>query len=107
AAIAHCLVASLAFVPAVWVLVGITAFLVGVAPRATAAAWGALAACFVVGFFGQLLKLSNAVQDLSPFQHVPAYPATALSPGPLLALAAIASALTLAGLAGLRRRDIG
>ncbi|HVV37344.1 MAG TPA: hypothetical protein VHC63_12120 [Acidimicrobiales bacterium] len=107
AAIAHCLVASLAFVPAVWVLVGITAFLVGVAPRATAAAWGALAACFVIGFFGQLLKLSNAVQDLSPFQHVPAYPATALSPGPLLALAAIASALTLAGLASLGRRDVG
>ena len=65
------------------------------------------AAAFVIGMFGQLLDLSNWVQDLSPFQHVPAYPAASLDVLPIAALVAITAALTALGLAGLRRRDIG
>ena len=63
--------------------------------------------CFVIGMFGQLLDLPTWVQDLSPFQHVPRYPAADLDSCPLVALALIAAGLTALGLAGLRRRDIG
>ena len=106
-AIWQSIVGSLAFAPAVWVLVGLGAAIVGLAPRATVMPWAALAGCFVIGMFGQLLDLAPSIQDLSPFQHVPPYPATDLRARPLLALVAVAAGLTALGLAGLRHRDIG
>ena len=44
--------------------------------------------------------------DISPFTHVPLLPAADLDVVPLIALTAVAAALSAAGLAGLRRRDI-
>jgi ABC-2 type transport system permease protein len=106
-AIWRSLLGSLAFAPAVWVLVGLSAAIVGLAPRATVLPWLALAGCLVIGMFGQLLDLPPSVQDLSPFQHVPPYPATDLRVLPLLALVALAAGLTALGLVRLRHRDIG
>jgi ABC-2 type transport system permease protein len=98
--------ASVVYAPAVWVLVGTSFALVGLAPRAAPAAWAVLAACFVVGMFGQLLELPQWVSDASPFQHVPQLPAADFAVVPLLLLTVLAAALTGAGLVGLRRRDI-
>jgi len=99
--------AAVAFVPALWVLVGVTLVLFGFAPRATAAAWAALAACFVIGLFAELFDLPGWVVDLSPFQHVPAMPAQGFALGPVLALTAVAAGLIAAGVLGFRRRDAG
>jgi ABC-2 type transport system permease protein len=100
-------VGACAFAPAVWLLVGLAMAAIGLAPRASALPWVILAVCFVIGMFGQLLDLPTWVRDVSPFQHVPQYPATDLDVLPLLALAVIAGGLITLGLAGLRRRDIG
>jgi ABC-2 type transport system permease protein len=51
--------------------------------------------------------LPQPVLDISPFTHVPKLPGGAATPAPLIWLCAAAVALTLAGLAGLRRRDVG
>jgi ABC-2 type transport system permease protein len=99
--------ASLAYVPATWVLVAATFALYAVAPRAAVAGWAVLIACFVIGMFGQLLELPAWVEDLSPFQHVPRLPAVDLAIGPLLVLVAVAVGLTFLGFGALRRRDIG
>jgi ABC-2 type transport system permease protein len=106
-AIRQSIVGALVFVPAVWVLVGFTAALLGAAPRLSALPWAVLGVCFVIGFFGQLLALAGWIQDLSPFQHVPQYPAADLALFPLAVLVAIAAGLTAIGLVGLRRRDFG
>ena len=98
---------SLALAPAVWVLVGVTVALFGLLPRAAPAAWGALAACYLMAFLGPLLSLPDWVLDLSPFTHVPLLPAADLTAGPLIALTAVAAAFTAAGLIGFRRRDVG
>ncbi len=98
---------AFAYAPALWVVVGLTVALVGLVPRAAAGAWGFLTLCFVIGMLGQLLDLPTWVEDVSPFQHVPQLPAADLTVVPLLALTAVAVALTGAGLWGLRRRDIG
>ena len=45
--------------------------------------------------------------DISPFSHVPRLPGSAVSATPLIWMAAVAVALAVAGLAGLRRRDLG
>ncbi len=99
--------AAIAYAPALWVLVAATVALVGLAPRAAAAAWAFLAACFVNGMLGQLLDLPGWVQDVSPFQHVPQIPAADLTIVPLITLTAVAAVVTASGLAGIRRRDIG
>jgi ABC-2 type transport system permease protein len=57
--------------------------------------------------FGQLLDLPGWIQDLSPFQHVPSYPASDLHALPLAVLVAIAAGLAALGLVGFRRRDLG
>ena len=54
-----------------------------------------------------MLKLPQAALDLSPFSHVPKLPGGVLTVAPVGWLAAGVLVLTAAGLAGLRRRDIG
>jgi ABC-2 type transport system permease protein len=97
--------ASLAQLPAVWVLGALAAGLFGLAPRALNIAWAALGACLLLWFLGPLLDLPNWVLDLSPYEHVPAIPAVSFDAGPLLALTAVAAALTAVGLAAFRHRD--
>ena len=99
--------AALAFVPALWVLVGVAFALFGLAPRWTAAAWAALVGAFVVGLLGELIDLPSAVMNLSPFQHVPAMPAEGFDPVPALVLPAVAAGLVAAGFVGFQRRDAG
>jgi ABC-2 type transport system permease protein len=98
--------ASLVQVPAVWVLIGSSFALVGLAPRASAAAWGSVFVCFVVGFLGEVLRLPRWLRDVSPFEHAPLVPAEHLSVMPLVVTALVAAALLAAGAVGLRRRDI-
>jgi ABC-2 type transport system permease protein len=100
------LAAGLVAAPAVWVLVGITVALFGLAPRAAAAAWGGLGACFLLSLLGPLLGLPDWVLDISPFAHVPELPAADFSAAPLLVLSAVAAALVALGLAAFRRRDL-
>ena len=107
AALGQSLVGAIVYAPAVWVLGGLAVALVGFVPRASGVAWAALGVCFVIGMFGQLLGLPAAVSGISPFEHVPQYPAASLDPLPIAMLLAIAGGLTAFGLAALRRRDIG
>ena len=93
--------------PAVWVFAGLACLLVGLLPRAAVAAWFAVGTCFGLWFFGSLLGISDTVLGVSPFQHVPQVPGNAMTATPLGALGAIALLLTVTGLAGIRRRDVG
>ena len=90
-----------------WLMVGLAIALVGLVPRWVGASWAILAACVVVGFLGAVLDLPDWLQDLSPFERVPQLPAARLTILPLVVITAIAAGLTLVGLGGLRRRDIG
>jgi len=106
AAIRTSVAGALVYTPAVWLVIGIAAALIGVAPRASALSWAFLGLSFVIGMFGQLLNLPAWVLNVSPFQHVPHYPAADLRAPPLVWLLAIAAGLVAIGLAGLRHRDI-
>jgi ABC-2 type transport system permease protein len=106
-AIWQSVIGMLAYAPAVWVLIGLTTLLIGLAPRLGVVPWAVLGGCFVVGMFGQLLDLPDWAEDLSPFQHVPQYPAADLDVVPILTLLAVAGGLTGLGLRAFRRRDLG
>jgi ABC-2 type transport system permease protein len=99
--------ATLAQLPAVWVLGALAAALAGAVPRLVAVAWAALAGCLLLGQIGQLLSLPAWLLDVSPFEHAGSAPLHSPAALPLVVLVAVAAALALVGAAGLRRRDIG
>ena len=99
--------AALAPLPAVWVCVGLTLLVYGLAPQFTSLAWAALVLFLVVGEFGSLLGLPTWLQDLSPFAHLPALPGGVITAAPLLALAVGAILLMASGSVSFRRRDVG
>jgi ABC-2 type transport system permease protein len=100
--------ATVAQLPAVLVVAAVALLLSGVRPRlATAGSWVVLAVTVLVALLGALLRLSHWVLDVSPFTHAPKLPGAPVTAAPLAWLSVIAVTLTAAGLAGLRRRDIG
>lgn len=102
--------ASLAYVPAMWLLAGVALLLFGALPRAVGAAWAVLAGCFVVGLLGEAFDFPDWVQGLSPFDHVPDLPAddlSVLSVLPVVVVAAVAAALAAGGVAAFAHRDVG
>ncbi|SHM39511.1 ABC transporter permease [Cryptosporangium aurantiacum] len=97
--------------PAVMLLAAVAVALFGLLPRLTAVSWAVLLAAIVIGQFGEILQLPSWLMDLSPFTHLPKLPGAPLDGAsayaPYAWLAALAAALTVLGLAGFRRRDIG
>ncbi|MFI8290575.1 ABC transporter permease [Streptomyces sp. NPDC085614] len=98
--------ASLVQLPAVWTLAGLAVLLWGAVPRAAAAAWGAAGLALALGWIGPALDLPPWALDLSPFGHLPKLPGPEMTWSPVLTLTVLAAALTTAGLAALRRRDL-
>ncbi|MFD7833741.1 ABC transporter permease [Streptomyces sp. NPDC059761] len=99
--------ATLAQLPAVWVIGALAALLYGAAPRYAVAAWAVAGGALTLGWIGPALNLPQAALNLSPFAHLPKLPgAEALAWAPLLVLTALAAALLAAGLTALRRRDL-
>lgn len=100
--------AGLIQVTAVWVLVGLTLAVYGLAPRAAAAVgWSAVAVCVLLQELGPILELGHWITDVSPFDQVPRAPGVAISEQPLLIMTAVAVTLCALGLAAFRRRDLG
>ena len=100
--------AALAQLPSVLVMAGVAVGLFGLAPAASIpGAWTALGLVVVINLFGQVLQVSHWVLDISPFTHAPRLPGGTVSATALAWLCGVALVLGAAGLAGLRRRDIG
>lgn len=99
--------ATLAQLPAMWVVAGAAVLLFGLAPRATGAAWALAAGAVLIAMFGPILELPQAVLNVSPFTHVPQLPHAEFTAVPLLWLTATAAVLVAVGVVSLRRRDIG
>lgn len=98
--------AALVRLPAVWVLAGLACALFGLLPRKLGLIWVALAAIVVVGEFGVLFGVPQAVLNLSPFTHLPSLPGSTAGMTSIPWLVLVACALLAAGVAGFRRRDI-
>jgi ABC-2 type transport system permease protein len=99
------LAAPIVYVPALWVLIGLTAALFGLLPRLVSASWIVLIGLVLLELARELQLVGQAVLDLSPFTHVPRLLLDQGSPAPLTVLVAAALLLTAAGLVGFRRRE--
>jgi ABC-2 type transport system permease protein len=110
--VARLLGAGLAQLPASLAVAAAAVVLFGLAPRASVAgAWTVVGVLVLIALFGQVLRLSQPILDVSPFTHVPKLPGAAVTVhttgAPLLWLSLAVVALVATGLAALRRRDIG
>ncbi|MEU0396419.1 ABC transporter permease [Streptomyces sp. NPDC006208] len=98
--------ACLVQLPAVWTLGGLAVLLYGAFPKAAVAAWGGAGLSLALGWIGPALNLPQSVLNLSPFAHLPKLPGPEMAWTPVLTLTALAVVLVVAGLVGLRRRDM-
>ncbi|MCV7321227.1 ABC transporter permease [Mycolicibacterium confluentis] len=91
--------------PAVWLLIAVTAVLFAVVPRFTSVAWAVLAGFVALYLLGSLSGFPQWLLDLVPFVHTSVVGAA--SPlMPVLWLLSIDAALTLCAFAAFRRRDL-
>lgn len=99
--------AALATAPAVLLLAAVAVLLHGFAPRWALLVWTPFAFALVQSYLGELLDFPGWLAGLSPFWHLPLMPVEDFEALPVFVVAALAVAATVAGLVGLRRRDIG
>ena len=66
--------ATTAALPAIWVMTGVAAFLVGALPRFAPFAWGVLLVTFMLTEIGPLTKLPSWLVNVSPFTHLSPLP---------------------------------
>jgi ABC-2 type transport system permease protein len=100
--------AALAQWPAVLVVAAVAMLLFGLWPEScVAGGWTALGVAAAVVLLGPTLRLAQPIQDISPFTHVPRLSGGPVNAAPLAWLTLAAVLLAAAGMAGLRRRDIG
>lgn len=97
--------AHLAHAPGVLVLLGITALLLGMLPRAIGVTWVVLGYGLFTGFFG-ITDHPQWLRNLSPVEHTGQPPLDSIPWPALVVLLVIAAGLAAAGLAEFRRRDL-
>jgi ABC-2 type transport system permease protein len=99
--------ASLAYVPAVWVLAGLAVAALGLLPRGAAAvAWGSVGYVVIITVFAGPLSWPDWVGDLSPFTWTPRTPIESWTLPAAAGLAVAAATLLAVGFGAFRRRDL-
>ena len=99
--------AMIVYVPALWVMMGLCIFVIGVLPKAALLCWAYFGYTFVAGFFGELLRMPEWAIRLSPIGFVPMLPLEDVQVVNMLGLTAVAAVLVVCGLVFYRRRDLG
>ncbi|MCL2742081.1 MAG: hypothetical protein FWE70_08280, partial [Oscillospiraceae bacterium] len=94
-----------AYIPAIWVAVGLAAVLVGLLPRLTSACWAYLGYAVFIQFFGRVLGMPGWIEKTTPFGFVPLLIIEDVSWPALALLTLAAAALSAAGVAAFHRRD--
>jgi ABC-2 type transport system permease protein len=100
------LAASYVQLPAILVVAGLTALLLGCLPRFTALVWAVFGYSFLMLYFGRLFDVPEAARRISPFGNVPLIPVEQFALTPEAILVAIALVLFAAGFISYRRRDM-
>ncbi|WP_310528923.1 ABC transporter permease [Nocardioides sp.] len=99
--------ASLVQAPAVWLVLGLGLVLLTLRSRWAIAGWALVVTFVTVGQLGESLRLPDWMIGLSPYHHVPKYPAEAFSWRPELVMTAMAAVALGVAWLRFRSRDIG
>lgn len=88
------------------IMIGISAFLVGWAPKLTSLNYGYLIIAFFIQYFGKLLKLPDWADKISPFGFIAHVPVKNFDIATFWWQIAIAAILVIVGYIGHRKRDL-
>jgi ABC-2 type transport system permease protein len=100
------MLASIVQVPAILLISSVTIFAFSVSSRAAPfVGWGALAIC-VLTLMGNIFRLPDVFLKISPFAHVPLFPAEEIEIVPMLTLIGLSIALCIASAMMIKRRDV-
>ncbi|MCL2588772.1 MAG: ABC transporter permease [Oscillospiraceae bacterium] len=100
------LTAARNYLPAMWILLGLAAALIGFFPRRTGLAYGYLGLSFFLVYMGTLAGFPAWTLRLSPFGNIPRMGEGEQSFLALYIMLAIAVLLVTLGFVGYRRRDV-
>ncbi|WP_433436174.1 ABC transporter permease [Nonomuraea sp. CA-141351] len=98
--------ASLLRTPEVLVLLAVPAALLGLAPRAMNVSWAVVVYSGFMQILGSYMQVPGWLVNTSVLSHLPWHPLGAFAPVATVVLTALAAALMILGLYGLRRRDL-
>ena len=94
------------YLPAIWVMIGFVALLLGWLKSLTGVVWLYLAFSFIVVYMGSLFQFPEWVEKLTPFGYIPAVPIEEFNFLTAAMLTMIAFIGVAVGLNGYNRRDI-
>jgi ABC-2 type transport system permease protein len=98
--------AYLAYLPAMWVMLGAAVFLIGLLPKLSGVMWGYYGVvCFLV-FMGGMNVLPEWFTKLSPMSYIPKLPQEEVNLTTLGVLTVTAVVMTAAGVVGYKKRDM-
>lgn len=98
--------AAIVYLPAMWIMIGLAALLIGVAPKFTGLTWLYLIYSFIVVYLGGLLQFPEWLGNLSPFGQTPNIPVEDMDYMKVSILVVIAIVSAVVGFVGYNRRDI-
>lgn len=95
------------FLPAIWMMLGIAAVFIGIAPKRTVWVWVFLTFSFLTNYLGGMMGLPELVIQMTPFGHVPATLIESdVNYVPIIVTAVIAVVLLIVGAKTYQRRDM-
>jgi ABC-2 type transport system permease protein len=97
---------NLAYLPALWVIIGLTVLLAGLLPKVSGFIWVFYGYTFFVTFIGRALVIPDVFKAFTPFTYIPQYPIDDITAAPMVIMTVIAAVLTTAGFIFYRRRDV-
>jgi len=97
---------TMVYLPALWVMLGLTVLIVGLLPKATVICWVYMGYSMFVLFFGRVMGLPEWIGKTTPFGHIPLLIVQDVNFAALAVLTAIAAGLTAAGFVCYKRRDM-
>ncbi|MBR7553958.1 ABC transporter permease [Allobacillus sp. GCM10007491] len=98
--------ASIAYIPAMFVMIGLSALLIGLKPNVLSLTWVYLVYSFIVVYMGNLFQLDEWFSNVTPFGHVSQLPVDEFEVIPFLGLSGVVVIFVIAGLSFYSKRDI-
>lgn len=94
------------YLPAIWIMIGITVFFLGYARKIINVIWIYYAFCYVVVYVGGMLNFPDWVMNLSAFEVIPKLPGEEMDVFPITLILVISFVFLLLGFIGYNKRDI-
>jgi ABC-2 type transport system permease protein len=97
---------GLVYLPAIWMMIAISAFLIAYLPKLTSLVWGLIGFSFFVVYLGKLLNFPNWFHNAVIYGAIPTIPVVDMNWIPLIILSILTIIIMIISVIGYRKRDL-